>query len=168
MGCDRLGGMIRRCEAGDLQAMRAVINDAASAYKGVIPADCWHEPYMPEAELRGEIEDGVEFWGYEENGALVGVMGIQNRGEVTLIRHAYVRTDRRRKGIGAALLAHLERMAGRPILIGTWDDASWALRFYRKHGYRVLDKAESGRLLRKYWRIRDRQIETSVVLEKRE
>jgi GNAT superfamily N-acetyltransferase len=156
--------MIRPCGAADVPVILAIVNDAARAYQGVIPADCWHEPYMPLEELQGEIADGVTFWGCESEGELAGVMGIQDRGEVTLIRHAYVRTSHRRSGIGARLLAHLEAMTAKPILIGTWTAAAWAIRFYEKNGYRSLAPAETERLLRKYWRIGERQIATSVVL----
>jgi GNAT superfamily N-acetyltransferase len=155
---------IRRCRAADLPALFSIVNDAARAYEGVIPADCWHEPYMPLEELEQEIRDGVAFWGYESGDALLGVMGIQDRGDVALIRHAYVRTRERRKGIGDKLLKHLERMTVKPILIGTWTAASWAIRFYEKNGYRVLPRPEIERLLRRYWSISERQIETSVVL----
>jgi GNAT superfamily N-acetyltransferase len=155
---------IRPCGAADLPALFSIINDAAQAYRGVIPADCWHEPYMPLDDLEKEISDGIAFWGYQAGGELAGVMGIQDRGDVTLIRHAYVQTAQRRKGIGENLLRHLEAMTPKPILIGTWSAATWAIRFYEKNGYRLLPRAEIERLLRKYWRISDRQIETSVVL----
>src|SRR6266436_6498594 len=155
---------IRRCGAHDVPAMFAIINDAARAYQGVIPADRWHEPYMPLDELEAELGRGVAFWGYESGGELVGVMGIQDRGEVTLIRHAYVQTAQRRMGIGEKLLRHLERMTAKPILIGTWSAAAWAIRFYEKNGFRLLSRPEIERLLRKYWRISERQVETSVVL----
>lgn len=156
--------MIRICTQDDLAAICAIINDAAQAYKGVIPADRWHEPYMPLEELEREIERGVAFWGAEADGELVGVMGIQDRGGVDLIRHAYVRTRSRRQGIGSRLLRHLERQTAKPILIGTWVDALWAVRFYEKHGYRVLGRPETEALLEKYWTIPARQIATSVVL----
>ncbi|HYY60514.1 MAG TPA: GNAT family N-acetyltransferase [Burkholderiales bacterium] len=155
---------IRPCSSADVPALFAIINDAAHAYKGIIPADRWHEPYMPREELESELAAGVAFWGAERNGRLVGVMGIQDRGEVTLIRHAYVRTVERRQGIGEALLRHLETLTAKPILIGTWSAATWAIRFYEKHGYRVLTRPEIVSLLRKYWRIPERQVETSVVL----
>jgi GNAT superfamily N-acetyltransferase len=155
---------IRACGAADVPALFAIVNDAARAYKGIIPADRWHEPYMPREELEHEIADGVAFWGAERDGRLVGVMGIQDRGDVTLIRHAYVRTAERRQGIGAGLLRHLETLTAKPILIGTWSAATWAIAFYEKHGYRVLPRPEIVRLLRKYWRIPERQVETSVVL----
>jgi GNAT superfamily N-acetyltransferase len=156
--------MMRACSDADRSAILAVINDGAQAYKGVIPADRWHEPYMPPAELAGEIAAGVRFWGWEQDGELVGVMGIQDRGEVELIRHAYVKTGHRRRGVGARLLAHIERLSAKPILIGTWAAAHWAIRFYEKHGYRVLARGETERLLRRYWSVPERQIETSVVL----
>jgi GNAT superfamily N-acetyltransferase len=159
--------MIRPCSAADLPTVCAIVNDAAEAYRGVIPADRWHEPYMPLEDLGREIRGGVAFWGCELEGDLVGVMGIQDRGDVHLIRHAYVRTAQRRKGIGEKLLAHLERMATKPILIGTWAAATWAVRFYEKNGFRLLSRPETEKLLRKYWNIPERQIETSVVLANR-
>ena len=159
--------ILRPCRADDTDAIFDIINDAASAYRGVIPADRWHEPYMPRDELAGEIADGVAFWGAEEGGALAGVMGLQDRGDVALIRHAYVRTARRRGGIGAALLAHVEGLTPKPILIGTWAAADWAIRFYEKHGYRQVGPAEKNALLARYWRVPARQVETSVVLASR-
>ena len=158
---------IRRCGVAELPALFSIVNDAAQAYKGVIPADCWHEPYMPLDQLKREIGDGIAFWGCESDGTLVGMMGIQDRGEVSLIRHAYVQTAQRRKGIGETLLKHLEGTTAKPILIGTWSAATWAIRFYEKNGYRVLSPPETERLLRKYWSIPKRQIETSVVLSSR-
>jgi GNAT superfamily N-acetyltransferase len=155
---------IRPCGAADLPALFSIINDAAQAYRGIIPEDRWHEPYMPLEELKQEIRDGVVFWGCQSGGELVGVMGIQDRGEVTLIRHAYVQTAQRRQGIGERLLRHLEEMTAKPILIGTWSAASWAIRFYEKNGYRSLSRPDTERLLRRYWSIPERQIETSVVL----
>ena len=155
---------IRSCSAADVPALIGIINDAAQAYKGIIPTDRWHEPYMPREELEAEIAAGVAFWGAARDGRLLGVMGIQDRGDVTLIRHAYVRTSERRQGIGEALLGHLETLTAKPILIGTWSAATWAIAFYEKHGYRMLSRAEIVRLLGKYWRIPDRQVETSVVL----
>ena len=159
--------MIRRCETTDLAVIYAIINDAAMAYEGIIPHDRWHEPYMPMEELRQEIADGVEFWGYEAENRLAGVMGIQNKGEVALIRHAYVRTQDRRQGLGTVLLRHIEDQTSQPILVGTWSDAAWAIRFYVKNGYRLLSRSETVRLLRKYWNVPERQIETSVVLADR-
>jgi len=156
--------MIRRCEPADLDLMYAIINDAAMAYKGIIPADRWHEPYMPMEELRQEVADGVVFWGYEAEKALIGGMGIQDKGDVALIRHAYVQTRDRRKGVGTALLRHIENQTTKTILVGTWSDATWAIRFYEKNGYGILSRSETVRLLRKYWRVPERQIETSVVL----
>jgi N-acetylglutamate synthase-like GNAT family acetyltransferase len=161
--------LIRRCNDADFELIYEIINDAAQAYRGIIPADRWKEPYMPKEELHHEINDGVIFWGYEEDGKLIGVMGIQDMQDVTLIRHAYVRTNMRNKGTGSKLLAHLRVLTDRQILIGTWADAVWAIRFYEKHGFRKVSKAEKERLLRKYWTIPERQVETSVVLaEKRE
>jgi GNAT superfamily N-acetyltransferase len=156
--------MIRRCREKDIVALHEIINDAAQAYKGVIPPDRWHEPYMPLEELAREIADGVEFWGEEADGELLGVMGIQHRGEVDLIRHAYVRTRVRGRGVGTRLLAHLMAMTRKPLLIGTWADARWAVRFYEKNGFRLLSREETGRVLRRFWNIPERQVETSVVL----
>jgi N-acetylglutamate synthase-like GNAT family acetyltransferase len=156
--------VIRSCTEADLAAILAIVNDAAQAYRGHIPADRWHEPYMPEDELRHELGAGVAFWGWEQAGALVGVMGLQEVADVALIRHAYVATAARRTGIGGRLLAFLLERTSRPVLVGTWAAATWAVRFYEKHGFRVVSPVEKERLLRKYWNIPDRQIETSVVL----
>jgi N-acetylglutamate synthase-like GNAT family acetyltransferase len=152
------------CTANDTTTIYEIINDAAQAYKGIIPADRFHEPYMPMDELETQIKEGVEFWGYREGGLLIGVMGIQDRGEVSLIRHAYVRTTERNKGIGKKLLKHLVSSANKPILIGTWTDALWAIGFYEKNGFKKVTHAEKEVLLRKYWSIPERQVETSVVL----
>ena len=160
--------MIRICAEPDFEAIYAIINDAATAYRGVIPDDRWHDPYMTREHLRRkEIADGVIFWGLQRDGKLVGVMGIQDREEVVLIRHAYVATSDRRKGIGSRLLDELLGKADRPVLIGTWAAARWAVEFYRKHGFAEVSAAEKDRLLKKYWRIPDRQVETSVVLADR-
>jgi len=156
--------MIRRCDDNDFEMIYEIINDAAQAYKGVIPTDLWKEPYMSKEELRHEIGEGVSFWGYEEADEIVGVMGIQPIQGVTLVRHAYVRTAERNRGIGSKLLSYLQRQTIRPVLIGTWADAVWAVRFYEKHGFRLVTREEKDRLLRKYWSISERQIETSVVL----
>lgn len=156
--------MIRRCTHRDFDAIHTIINDAASAYRGIIPPDCWHEPYMPRAELEAAMDTGVVFWGFEEGGQLAGVMGSQPVQDVTLIRHAYVGTRHRRTGIGSQLLRFLSNGIDTPILIGTWAAADWAVRFYRKHGFRLVTPAEKDRLLPKYWGIPRRQIETSVVL----
>jgi len=156
--------MIRSCDAQDFHDIFEIINDAAQAYRGIIPPDCWREPYMPAGKLRSEIKDGVRFCGWEEEGELLGVMGIQDVKDVTLIRHAYVRTAHRNKGIGGKLLKHLLANAVRPVLIGTWEDAVWAVRFYEKHGFRCITGPEKDRLLQRYWKIPARQVETSVVL----
>jgi len=160
--------MIRKCTNDDFEAMLEIINDAAQVYNGVIPADCWHEPYMSREELWHEICDGVKFWGFEERGKLQGVMGIQDKEDVTLIRHAYVRTAERGKGIGGKLLAHLVPLAAHPLLIGTWEAASWAIGFYRKHGFVLVSAGEKNRLLDKYWKISRRQRDTSVVLRRKQ
>ena len=156
--------MIRSCDDADVEAIYTIINDAAQAYRGIIPTDRWHEPYMPRQELRDEINAGVTFLGYEDAGTLIGVMGLQPVKDVTLIRYAYVRTLKRRGGIGAALLRECLARTDRPVLIGTWAAAVWAISFYEKHGFAVIDGEEKNRLLKTYWSIPERQIETSVVL----
>ncbi len=156
--------MIRDCGAADFAAILAVINDAAQAYRGIIPADRWQQPYMPQDRLRAEIAAGVEFRGFEADGALAGVMGCQPVIDVMLIRHAYVRTAKRRHGIGGALLADLVDDVECPVLIGTWAAATWAVRFYEKHGFRLTTTEQKTMLLEKYWSIPRRQVETSVVL----
>lgn len=155
---------IRLCGQEDQHTIYEIINDAAQAYKGTIPEDRYHEPYMTAEELRNEMEDGVVFWGVEIEGRLVGVMGIQDKGDVSLIRHAYVRTMQRSGGIGTKLLDHLISLTDRPVLIGTWSAADWAIRFYEKNGFRRVTTAEKEELLRQYWNVPARQIETSVVL----
>jgi GNAT superfamily N-acetyltransferase len=156
--------MIRRCNNRDFELIWTIINDGAQAYKGIIPADRWTEPYMSREKLRHEIDDGVVFWGYQESETLAGAMGIQDVQDVTLIRHAYVRTGNQKQGVGGRLLSHLRELTGGPVLIGTWADAAWAIRFYEKHGFRLVSPQEKDRLLKKYWIIPERQIETSVVL----
>ena len=155
---------IRLCRDDEHEAILAIVNDAAEAYRGVIPDDCWHEPYMPLAELESELAAGVVFWGYESEGSLVGVMGIQPVSDVDLIRHAYVSPASQRGGIGRALLQHLGGVTSRAMLVGTWAAASWAIDFYRRHGFVMTSREQTVELLRKYWSIPDRQIETSVVL----
>ena len=156
--------MIHLCDDDDFEVICEIINDAASAYDGVIPADLWRKPYMSSAELRRELSDGVEFWGYEEDGEIIAVMGMQDLRDVTLIRHAYVRTAKRNQGIGSKLLSHLRKWTARPVLVGTWADASWAIRFYEDHGFRLVSPEEKDQLLRKYWSVPTRQIQESVVL----
>ena len=157
--------MIRRCTADDFDRILAIINDAAQAYRGIIPDDRWKDPYMPAEELADEIAAGIEFDGYEVGGAgLVGVMGVQPVEDVTLIRHAYVATAHRRSGVGSALLEGLLARQDRPVLIGTWAAAEWAVAFYRRHGFQTVPDPEKTRLLRRYWTVPERQIETSVVL----
>ena len=161
--------MICRLPPSEFDSMLNVVNDAAQAYKGVIPQDRWKEPYMPAEELRKEIESGVEFYGWKEDNVLVAVIGIQLVNDVTLIRHAYVLTDHQRRGIGEKLLKHLISLARTSeVLVGTWEAAYWAVRFYEKQGFRLVSKEEKDRLLRKYWNIPERQIETSVVLKLKE
>lgn len=157
-------GMIRRCGAHEFDVIGAIINDGARAYQGIVPADCLKDPYMPRSELQHEINDGVVFWGYEHSRELLGVMGIQEIGEVTLIRHAYVRTSAQGRGIGGKLLSHLRRLAMKPLLIGTWAEAKWAIGFYQKYGFALLTPQEKDHLIPKYWKIPQRQAETSVVL----
>ena len=159
--------MIRRCHARDFEIVHSIINEAARVYKGVIPADRWKTPYMSDDELRREINEGVVFWGYEEDGRLIGVMGIQHVQDVTLIRHAYIRPERQNQKIGTKLLTELCRQTDRPILIGTWADALWAIRFYEKNGFKRVSQQEKKRLLEKYWSVPARQVETSVVLADR-
>ena len=156
--------MIRLCQERDIDAIYEIINDSAHAYRGHIPEDRYHEPYMPMDQLLSEIAHGVAFYGFEDEGRLVAVMGLQDKGPVTLIRHAYTRTEQRGRGIGSRLLAHLLGMMAKPVLIGTWRDAGWAIRFYEKHGFRLVSEQEKERLLREYWSIPERQVETSVVL----
>jgi len=159
--------VIREAREADRPAILAIINDAAQAYRGIIPADRWHEPYMPREEFESEIAAGVVFWVHESDAGVQGAMGIQDKGDVALIRHAYVSPAAQRKGIGRALLDRLERLTVKPVLIGTWAAATWAIDFYRRNGFSVVSQAEKNRLLRKYWSIPERQIETSVVLADR-
>ena len=159
--------MIRACTAEDFDQIHAIVNDGAQAYQGVIPADRLSSPYMSRDHLQHEIDSGVIFYGYQhaaQPGALAAVMGIQHVLDVTLIRHAYVRTANQKQGIGALLLSHLREFTQRPILIGTWADASWAIRFYQRHGFRTVSPGEKNQLLKRYWTVPERQIETSVVL----
>ena len=158
--------LIRKSAHADLPAMLAIVNDAAQAYRGVIPADRWHEPYMPQDELLAEIRAGVVFWVAEE-ARLLGVMGIQDRGEVALVRHAYIASGVQRQGVGTKLLRHVEALVTKPVLIGTWAAASWAIDFYRRNGFTQVSEREKDRLLKKYWSIPARQVETSVVLADR-
>jgi GNAT superfamily N-acetyltransferase len=155
---------IRPCRDDERDAIFAIVNAAAEAYRGVIPPDRWHEPYMPREELDAEIDAGVEFWGYESDGGLLGVMGIQPVRDVVLIRHAYVVPGDQRRGIGGALIEHLLRDVTQPILVGTWAAAEWAIRFYERHGFELLSRERTRELLQTYWSIPDRQVETSVVL----
>ena len=156
--------MIRLFGPKDLDVIYEIINDSAQAYKGIIPADRWHDPYMTRQELIEQVEDGVQFWCYQDETTITGIMGIQPKGDVTLIRHAYVRSKSRNTGIGGQLLNYLCQMSNTTMLIGTWADASWAIKFYQKHGFRLLSGEEKDSLLKKYWDIPQRQIETSVVL----
>jgi len=156
--------MIRRCTLADVDQLFAVINDAAEAYRGVIPVDRWHDPYMPREELESEIDAGVGFWAAIEGDRIDAVMGIQPVKDVALIRHAYTRTDAQGRGLGTALLAHLRALTDRPILIGTWTSAAWAIRFYERHGFQLVTPEEKVTLLGRYWTIPDRQVEESVVL----
>ena len=157
---------IRLSRAHECSAILEIINDAAEAYRGVIPPECWHEPYMSTAELVGEMAEGVVFWVLEQDDELTGVMGLQDKGGVDLIRHAYVRTRHRRQGIGSELLRRVEAQSEKPILIGTWAAATWAIDFYRAHGYQVTSNGVKTALLRRYWTVPERQMATSVVLVK--
>ena len=156
--------MIRRCTSNDIPTIDSIINEAAEKYRGVIPADCWHEPYMSRAELEREIAAGVAFSGWDERGELVGVMGVQRVKDATLIRHAYVRSAQQGQGIGGKLLKTCSGEVDGKLLIGTWADASWAIRFYQGHGFRLAPQDEKNRLLETYWTISPRQRDTSVVL----
>jgi GNAT superfamily N-acetyltransferase len=158
---------IRPIRADEHEAVLGIINDAAEAYRGVIPEDCWHEPYFSAQYLRSEIDAGVRFFGYEADGELLGVMGVQDVDAVTLIRHAYVSPRAQRSGIGGRLLGSLLAKASKPVLIGTWADAHWAIAFYEKHGFALVSPEEKTRLLERYWDIPERQVETSVVLAER-
>ena len=157
---------IRLSRAHERSAILEIINDAAQAYRGVIPPECWHEPYMSTAELVDEMAEGVVFWVLEQDNELTGVMGLQDKGGVDLIRHAYVRTRHRRQGIGSELLRCVEAQSEKPILIGTWAAATWAIDFYRAHGYQVTSNAVKTALLHRYWTVPERQMATSVVLVK--
>ena len=157
-------GTIRPCRDEDLEAIFAILNAAAEAYRGVIPADRWHEPYMPAAELDAELAAGVRFWGYEADGELLGVMGMQAVRDVDLIRHAYVAPASQHRGVGGELLDHLMSSATRQVLVGTWAAAEWAIRFYRGHGFEPVEPERAAQLLADYWSISERQVETSVVL----
>jgi GNAT superfamily N-acetyltransferase len=155
---------IRFCGDDERGDVLEIINAAAERYRGVIPDDLWHEPYMDPGELEREIDAGVRFWGYEDDGELIGAMGIQSVGDVELIRHAYVRPDRQRLGVGSALLRHLRERSSGPMLVGTWAAATWAIDFYRRHGFELVSPERTASLLRTYWQIPERQVETSVVL----
>ncbi len=156
--------MIRRCTNIDFAIIHEIINEAAEAYRGVIPDDCWHEPYMSHAALKTEIAAAVNFWGWEESGVLTGIMGLQKVQDVMLIRHAYVRSTQQGKGIGSTLLNNLISKTEGTLLVGTWAAASWAIRLYERHGFRLVSAEEKDRLLSTYWNINERQKETSVVL----
>ena len=156
---------IRLCRDDERAAILAIVNSAAEAYRGVIPADRWHEPYMPASELDHEIAAGVVFWGYETDGRLLGVMGIQPVRDVDLIRHAYVKPNSQRLGVGGALIDHLRGLTTRTMLVGTWAAAEWAISFYLRHGFELVSSERKNALLKSYWSIPDRQVETSVVLE---
>jgi GNAT superfamily N-acetyltransferase len=157
---------IRECAPADFERIYEVINEAARAYDGVIPEDLRRDPYMPREELEREIDEGVVFWGLYKGGRLLGVMGVQDRGPVTLIRHAYVRTRAQGSGLGTRLLSRLLHTTEKPVLVGTWAAATWAVLFYEKSGFRPAPDEEKDRLLRTYWNIPERQVEASVVLAK--
>jgi len=158
--------MISKLSSNDFPAILTVVNDAAAAYKGKIPDDRWKEPYIPPQELKEEIQDGVQFYGLKQGNVLVAVMGIQRVNDVTLVRHAYVLTSYQRKGFGEKLLKHLLTLAETSrVYVGTWTAATCAIKFYQKNGFKLVSTEEKNKLLKKYWRIPERQIETSVVLE---
>jgi GNAT superfamily N-acetyltransferase len=157
---------VRPCRDDERPTILAIINGAAEAYRGVIPDDRWHHPYMPFEELLCEIQAGVTFWAYERQGTLLGVMGLQQVRDVDLIRHAYVLPHCQRSGIGGELLEHLLRLSTRRLLVGTWAAAAWAIRFYARHGFVAVSPPRKIALLRTYWTVPERQIETSVVLAK--
>jgi N-acetylglutamate synthase-like GNAT family acetyltransferase len=156
--------MIRKSNEQDISGMLEILNNAAEAYRGVIPADRWHEPYMSKEEFEREITNGVVFWVLEEQGSLLGIMGIQDKREVTLVRHAYVIPGLQRKGVGTRLLRHIQSLTEKPVLIGTWATATWAIDFYQRNGFTLVSEVDKDYLLRKYWSIPERQIQTSVVL----
>jgi GNAT superfamily N-acetyltransferase len=158
---------IRRCRGDETSTILAIVNAAAEAYRDVIPADLWHDPYMSGEQLKRDVAAGVEFWGYELEGMLIGVMGIQAVRDVDLIRHAYVRPGSQRLGVGGALITHLRGLSTRRMLVGTWGDAAWAIRFYQREGFTLVPAPRAAALLKSYWDIPERQIETSVVLERK-
>lgn len=156
--------MIHKLTSSDFSTILTIINDAAQAYKGLIPDDCWHEPYMSAESLKKDMDKGVEFYGYHEDGKLIGVMGLQEFPDVTLIRHAYVLTAHRNKGIGGKLLKFLLQKITKPVLIGTWKDTPWSIKFYEKHGFKVLGETDIKFLLKEYWDVSERHKQMSVVL----
>ena len=158
--------VIRQCRDDETSTILAIVNAAAEAYRDVIPADRWHDPYMSAEQLQRDVAAGVDFWGYELDGALIGVMGIQPVRDVDLIRHAYVKPGNQRLGVGAALITHLRSLSTRRLLVGTWADATWAIRFYQREGFALVPPSRTAMLLKSYWDIPERQIETSVVLER--
>ena len=159
--------MIREYKKSDSSKILYVINDAAIRYKGIIPDNCWHEPYMSEQKLVNEFNAGVCMYGYHHNNKLIGVIGIQEVKDVILIRHAYTLTSYQRKGIGSALLEYLlKKNPNSRLLVGTWRNAAWAIRFYQQFGFILHTKEQTTLLLKKYWKITSKQIENSVVLER--
>jgi GNAT superfamily N-acetyltransferase len=155
---------VRPCRKDERSVISEIINAAAEAYRGVIPADRWHDPYMSLLELDSGISAGVAFWAYDREGDVIGVMGIQPVRDVDLIRHAYVRPGNQRRGIGAALISHIRSMSSRPMLVGTCAQATWAIAFYQRHGFELVSAEQKTALLKTYWTIPERQIEASVVL----
>ena len=159
--------MIREYTKIDSSEILHVINNAASKYKGIIPDDCWHEPYMSEKELINELNDGVHMYGYHDNNKLIGVIGVQEVKDVILIRHAYTLTSYQSKGKGGILLEYLlKQNQNSRLLVGTWKNATWAIQFYKKFDFIIHTKDETALLLKKYWNIPTKQVENSVVLER--
>ena len=159
--------MISEYTKSDISKILHVINDASLRYQGIIPNDCWHQPYMSEQELIDEFSDGVRMFGYNQDNKLIGVIGFQEKKDVTLIRHAYTLTSYQGKGTGSALLEYLlKKNKNSRLLVGTWRNSTWAIRFYKKFGFILHSKKQTTLLLKKYWQISSKQIQNSVVLER--
>ena len=159
--------MISEYKKTDTSKILHIINEASLKYKGVIPDNCWNEPYMSEQELIGEFNDGVRMYGYHNNNTLIGVIGIQKVKDVILIRHAYTLSSYQGKGVGSALLEYLlKKYKNSRLLVGTWKNATWAIQFYKKFDFILRTKEETALLLKKYWKIPTKQIKNSIVLER--